>query len=138
MALFELVIGEPEAAAGEHLLAVPVILEGPRLTPQLVDHVPVIDKMPVLAAQAGHRVHPLLGVVKVEMVGKKLHLQRLPDQAACHGIGVVADPDGAGATDAYLKARTAFQAPFRQVAQYALLLLEPLPATAVEPGEELV
>ncbi len=71
------------------------------------------------------------------MAGKQLHLQRLADQPAIDGIAIVVNSNGTGATDADLKARTAFQALLRQVAQDTLLLQEPLPATVVESGEEL-
>jgi len=74
VALFKLIISEPEQAAGEHLFPVTVVFEGARLALQLVNDVPVIDEAPVFPAQARQRVHALLSIVEIQMLGMKVRL----------------------------------------------------------------
>jgi len=73
------VIGQPEAARWEQVVAVAVVGEGARLAHQPVDDVPVLDAMLAAAAQTRQAFHLLLGVPNVEVVGMDADLDPFAD-----------------------------------------------------------
>jgi len=131
MPLFEFIIGQTEIAAGKHLFPVAVVLERPRLTFQLVNHMPVIDEMPVFPTQAGKSVHAFLGIEKIKMFGKKMNLYGFTDKSTLYRVNVVVDTDGAAGSDADGEALAAFQALFRKSAQDPLFFQKPFAAALV-------
>jgi hypothetical protein len=126
--LAQQVVGQPEAAGGEEVLAVAIVGERPRLAHQPVDHVPVRDAVLAPAAQARQRLDVLLRVPHLQPLGVQAHLDPLADQPAGHGVGVAAHMDRAARVHAHSHALARLQPPRRQRPQQRHLLCQtPLP-----------
>jgi hypothetical protein len=89
------VVGQPEAARREQVVAIAVVGERARLAHQPVDDVPVVDAMLAPAAQPRQAFHLLLGVPHLDVVGVDAGLDPFADQTAGHRVGVAADVDRA-------------------------------------------
>ena len=133
----QLVIGQPEDARGEQLLAVAVLGERPRLAHQPVDDVPVVDALPVPTAQPGQHLDPLLAVPDLQVLDEQPHLDGLADQPAGHRVAVAADVDQAALIDLRPQPLARFQPPRRQWSQHRHLLGQPCPPSGVELLQDL-
>src|SRR5664279_2408848 len=114
MPFLEFVICKPEIAAGKHLFPVTVVFECSRFALKLVNHMSVIDQMPLFAAQARQRIYAFLSIEKIEMLGKELDLYGFADQPAFHRVDVVIDTDGAALANADRQALAAFNVLIRK------------------------
>ena len=93
--LEEPIVGQPEAARREQVVAVAVIAERARLAYQPVDDVPVLDAVLTAATQPRQVLDPPLGVPHLDVVGVQAGLHPLADQPAGHRVRVAAQVDGA-------------------------------------------
>jgi hypothetical protein len=130
------VIGQPEAARREQIVAVTVVGEGAGLTHQPVDDVPVVDAMFASTTQPRQPFHLLLGVPHFEVVGVQAHLDPFADQPAGHRIGVIADVDRAATIHTHRQALAGIESLRRQRSQHSQFLLQPLDATLVALPEQ--
>jgi len=131
------VVGQPEAARREQVVAVAVVGEGARLAHQPVDDVPVVDAMLAPAAQARQTFHLLLGVPHLDVVGMDAGLDPFTDQTARHRVGVADDVDGAAVIHPHRHALAGVEPLRRQRPQHRPLLLEALHPPPVALGEQL-
>jgi hypothetical protein len=95
------VVGQPEAARREQVVAVAVVGEGARLAHQPVNDVPVLDALLAAATQARQAFHLLWGVPNVEVVGMEARLDPFADQPARDRVRVAANVDRAAAIHAH-------------------------------------
>ena len=130
------VVGQPEAARREQVVAVAVVGERPRLAHQPVDDVPVLDAVLAPAAQPRQPFDLLLRVPHLQVVGVDADLDPLADQPADHRVGVAADVDGAATIDAHRHSLAGVQTLRRQRPQHGCLLLEAPEPAPVALGEQ--
>ena len=131
------VVGPSEGARREQLLAVAVLGEGPRLAHQPVDDVPVVDVLPVPAAQPGPHLDPPPRVPDLQVFDEQPHLDGLADQPARHRVAVAADMDQAARIDLHAQPLARLQPPRRQRPQHGALLGQPRPPAGVELPQDL-
>jgi hypothetical protein len=89
------VVGYAKAAVGEQVLAITVILEGARLAHQLIDDVPVVDRVLVTPYQPRQRVHLDSRVPDFHALGIQPSFDLLADQTAVNRVGVPVNMDQA-------------------------------------------
>jgi hypothetical protein len=130
------VVGQAEAAGGEHLGLVAVVGERPRLAHQPVDHVPVVDAVPAVAAQPGQILHLPLRVVDLDPLGEEAALHPLADQPGGHGVAVALHVDRAAPVHPHVPALAPLQTRRRQRPQPWQLLVEALLPALVELAEQ--
>lgn len=85
------VVGHAKAAIGEQVLAITVILEGARFAHQLVDDVPVVDRVLITPHQPRQRVHLATRVPDFHTVGIQPGFDFLADQTAMHRVNIAMD-----------------------------------------------
>jgi hypothetical protein len=95
------VVRHPKAAGGEQILAITVVIEGTRLAHQLVDDVPVVDRVLVTPHQPRQRIHLGSRVPDLHTLGIEPGLDFLADQTAVHRVGVAVDVDQAARVHAH-------------------------------------
>jgi hypothetical protein len=95
------VVGHAKAAVGEQVLAITVVVEGARLAHQLVDDVPVVDRVLVAPDQPRQRVHLGSRVPDLHTFGMQPGFDFLADQTAVHRVGVAVDVDQAARVHAH-------------------------------------
>ena len=130
------VIGQPEAARREQIVAVTVVGKGTGLTHQPVDDVPVVDAMFAATTQPRQPFHLLLGVPHFEVVGVQTHLDPFADQPARHRIRVAADVNGAATIHTHRHALVGLQALRRQRSQHGHFFLESLDTSLIALPEQ--
>jgi hypothetical protein len=131
------VISQPKAAAGEQLVPVAVVGEGPRLAHQPVDDVPVADAVFAPATQTRQAFHQTLGIPDLDLVGVQADLNPFADQPAVHRIGVAADVDGAARIHAHAHPLAGVQALRWQRLQHRQLLAQPRLPTLIPLRKQL-
>jgi hypothetical protein len=87
------VVSHPKAAVGEQILAITVVVKGTRLAHQLVDDVPVVDRVLVAPDQPRQRVHMGSRVPDFHPLGMEPGFDFLADQTAVHRVGVAVNMD---------------------------------------------
>jgi hypothetical protein len=95
------VIGPPIGQRRVQIVAVHVAGKRPGLPNQPADDVPVVDVMLVLATQACHPLHQVLGVPHLDLLHADPRLDLLADQTRRYRVGVVLHADGAAAPHAH-------------------------------------
>ena len=73
------IIGHPKAAIGEQILTIPVVLKGTRLPHQLIDDVPIVDRVLVSPHQPRQRVDSNSRVPEFDAVGMQPGFDFLAD-----------------------------------------------------------
>jgi hypothetical protein len=131
------VIGQPEAARREQIVAVAIVGEGARLAHQPVDDVPVRDAMLAAAAQTRQAFHLLLGVPHLEVIGVDADLDPFADQPAGDRVGVAADVDRAAAIHTHRHAFAGVETLRRQRPQHGQFFFQPVNAPLVALREQL-
>jgi hypothetical protein len=137
----EPIIGHAETAVGKEVLAIAVVLEGPGLTHQLVDDVPVVDGMLVASHEPRQRID--LGSRKPDFhtVGIQPGFDLVADQATVHRVGIAVDVDQTAAVDVHRQAQATLLPLGRQRPQQRPLLGQPWLPVAVasvhDPLEKL-
>jgi hypothetical protein len=122
LSFHEQVVGQAEAAGGEQVGLVLVLGEGAGLADQPADNVPVVDPVPVPAAQPRQPLHQALAVEHLDGLGADTSLDPLADQPRRHRVGVAFDPDGAARCHLDLLALERLQPARRQGPQQGTLL----------------
>lgn len=95
------VIRHPKAAVGEQVLAITVVLKGTRLAHQLIDDVPIVDRVLVAPHQPRQRVDLSSRVPDFHAIGMQPGLDFLADQAAVDRVGVAVNVDQASRVHAH-------------------------------------
>lgn len=122
----QLIVGHAEVTGRKHVLPILVVLEGPRLADQRIDHMTVVDRVLAAAGQTGHPPHLRVGMPDLHEVGVDHHVHLVPDQSAGNRIRVTLDLDRAAAADQYAAdALPVIQPARRQFAQARFLFGEP-------------
>jgi hypothetical protein len=111
------IVSHAKAAGGKQVLAITVVVESARLAHQLVDDVPVMDRMLVASDQARQRVHPRARVPDFYTVGIQPGFDLFADQTAMHRVGVAVDVDQAARVHMDRQTQATVQALRRQVSQ---------------------
>lgn len=137
LTLTQFVVSHAEVAAGEHLLAVAIVGERPRLADQPVDHMPVIDAMLAPATQARHLLAQLLGIPHFDMLGVQTCLHPLADQPARHRVDIALHLDDAAPFHAHRQPLACLKSMTRQRPQQCRFLLQPGGARGVLLPEQL-
>ena len=130
------VIGHAEMARGKQLLAIPVLRERPWLAHQPVDHVSVVDPMPIAAAEPGQTLHQVLRVPNFQVLHEHAHLDTLADQPARHRVAIAAHVNQAARIDPGPQPLARLQTPRRQRPQHRPLLCQPLTPPGVELDQQ--
>jgi len=94
------IIGHPKAAVGEQILAIAVVLKRARLADQLVDDVPIVDRVLVAAHQPRQCVDVNARIPELHAVGVQPGFDFLADQPAVDRVGVAVNMDQAPRVDA--------------------------------------
>jgi hypothetical protein len=89
------VIGQAKAAIGEQVLAIAVILKGTRLTHQLIDDVPIVDRVLVASHQPRQGIDLGSRVPDLHAVGMQPGFDFLAHQAAVDRVGVAVNVEQA-------------------------------------------
>ena len=129
------VIGHPKAAVGEQVLAIAVILEGAGLAHQLVDDVPIVDRVLVASHEPRQRVDLHSRVPDFHAVGVQPGFNLLADQAAVDRVGVAVNVDQAPGVHTHRKPQTTSQPLHRQRPQHGELLGMSLAPARVAHGD---
>jgi hypothetical protein len=108
------VVGAPIGHGRIQILPVHVPRKRSGLPHQPADDVPVVDVMLVLAPQAWHPLHQLLGVPDLDLLQADPCLDLLATQPRRHRVGVVFHPDRAATPHAHPHALQGLQALRRQ------------------------
>jgi len=108
------IVSHAKAAVGKQVLAKTVVVEGARLAHQLVDDVPVIDRMLVATDQARQRVHLRARVPDFHTVGMQPGFDLFADQPAMHRVDVAVDVDQAPRVHAHGQPQATVQPRRRQ------------------------
>jgi hypothetical protein len=99
--------------------------------------VAVVDPVLTPPPQAGHFLHPLLGVPDLDPLGVQPGLDPLADEPAGHRVGVALHPDGAARLHPHPQPLARLQAARRQRPQQGLLFGQVGLTAGVELGEQL-
>lgn len=97
------VIGHPKAAVGEQILAITVVLKGTRLTYQLVDDVPIVDRVLVAPHQPRQSVDANSRVPEFHTVGIQPGFDFLAPQTAVDRVRVAVNVDQASRVHSHRK-----------------------------------
>jgi len=97
------VIGQAKAAIGEQVLAIAIVLKRARLTHQLIDDVPIVDRVLVAPHQPRQRIDVHSRVPDLHPVGMQPGFDFLADQAAVDRVGVAVNVDQAARVHAHRK-----------------------------------
>jgi hypothetical protein len=116
---------------------VAIVREGPRLTYQPVDHVPVLDAVLAPATQPRQLLHTPLRVPDLELLRAEAHLHPLANQPTRHRVHVALDMDRAAPVHPHRPPPKRLQTPRRQGPQPGQLLGQTLLPMAVELLEQL-
>ena len=68
-AIAEPIVGDAEPRRRKQILAIGVVGERARLPHQLVDDVPIVDRVLIAADQSRHRIHELIRVPDLDAIG---------------------------------------------------------------------
>jgi hypothetical protein len=137
MLALEPVVGHPKAAVGEQILSIPVVLERSRLAHQLVDDVPVVDRVLVPSHQPRHRVDQLAPIPDLDVLGRQTDVDLLANQAAVNRIHVAVDVDQASRVHTHRQPQTAFQSLERQRPENGEFFRVPLAPRRVPLGHQI-
>ncbi len=132
------IIGHPKAAVGEQILAVAVVLEGAGLTYQLIDDMPIADRVLVASRQSRQRVDLHSRVPQLHAVGVQPGFDFLAHQAAVNRVGVAVNVDQAPLVHAHRQPQTTIQPPCRQRPQRRQFLGMPLAPARIAQGDDLL
>ena len=97
------VIGQAKAAVGEQVLAIAIILKSARFPHQLIDEVPIVDRVLVAPHQPRQRIDVHSRVPEFHPVGMQPGFDFLADQPAVDRVGVAVDVDQASLVHAHRK-----------------------------------
>lgn len=131
------VIGHPKAAVGEQILAIAVVLEGARLSHQVIDDVPITDRVLVATHQPRQGVDLLARVPQLHAVGIQPGFDFLADQAAVNRVGVAVQVDQAPLVHAHRQPQARIQPLRRKRRQRRQFLGMPLSPAGVARGDHL-
>jgi hypothetical protein len=132
------VVGHAKAAVGEQILAITVVVKGARLAHQLVDDVPVVDRVLVAPYQPRQGVHVDVRVPDFHAVGIQPRFDLLAHQTAMHRIGVAVNVDQATRVHAHRQPQATVLALRRQRLEHGAFGGVPLPARRVTRGHHLL
>jgi hypothetical protein len=138
MFVLQPVVGHAKAAGGEQILAITIVVKGARLAHQLVDDVPVVDRVPVASDQPRQRVHVGSRIPDFHTIGMQSGFDFPTDQPAVHRVGVAVQVDQAARIDAHRQPQATVQALRRQRRQHGELLGVARLARRVARGHHLL
>ena len=104
-----------EPARRKQLVAITVVLEGPRLAHQPVDDVAIVHAMLPPPTQARHLLHLLLAVPDFHLVHVQPRLHLLADQPARHRVHIPIHVDQTARVHLHPLPLARLHAPFRQL-----------------------
>lgn len=119
------VISHPKAAVGEQILAIAVVLKRARLADQLVNDMPIVDRVLVAAHQPRQGVDVNARIPEFHAVGVQVGLDFLADQPAIDRVGVAVNMDQAPRVDADRQPQTTILPLRRKRSQCRQLLSMP-------------
>ena len=132
------VVGHAKAAVGEQVFAITVVVKGTRLAHQLVDDVPIVDRVLVAPDQPRQRVHLGSRVPDFHTLGIQPGFDFLTHQTAMHRVGVAVHVNQAARVDAHRQPQATVQPLRRQRLKHGELLGVPLLSRRVARGHHLV
>jgi hypothetical protein len=101
---------QAEPTGREQILTVAVVREGPRLTHQRVDDVPVVHRVLISTHQPRQRVHESIRVPHLDTLGEQSGLDHLADQPTVNRVRVAVDVNQAARIDPALDPQIAVDA----------------------------
>jgi hypothetical protein len=125
------IVCHAEAARREQVRLVAIFSKGSRLTHQPVDDMAIVDAVLVLAAQAGHGQHQLLGIPDLDHLRRHPRFHPFPDQPGWHRVQVPFHRNRAAGANLHLQTFEGFQTPGRQRPQLGPLLGQTLLPTGI-------
>jgi len=129
------VIGHSKTAVGEQVLAIAVVLKGAWLAHQLIDDVPIVDRVLVAPHQPRQRVDVNARVPEFHTVGMQPRFDFLAHQAAVDGVGIAMNVDQASLVHAHRQPQTTIQPLRRKRSQRRQLLGVPFTPACVARGD---
>lgn len=129
------VIRHPKAAVGEQVFAIAVVLEGARLSHQLIDDVPIVDRVLVATHQPRQGVDVHARIPQLHAVGMQPGFDFLPNQAAVDRVRVAMKVDQAPLVHAHRQPQTSIQPLRRKRRQRRQLLGMPLSPAGIARGD---
>lgn len=100
------IIGQAKAAVGEQVLAIAVVLKGPWLPHQVVDDVPIVDRVLLAPHQPRQCIDMPSPVPEFHAVGMQPGFDFLADQPAVDRVGVAVNVDQAARVHAHRHPQT--------------------------------
>jgi hypothetical protein len=134
----ELVVRQAEPRRREEILPVGVVGERPRLADQRVDHVSVVNRVPVPTYQSRQRVHLPIGEPDFDAVGEEPGLHLFADPATVDGVGVAVQMNQTSRVHSTADFQTRRQALVGQIPQRSLFLGEPIGASGIARSHDAV
>lgn len=132
------VVGHAKAAVGEQVLAIPIVVKRARLAHQLVDDVPVVDRVLVASHQSRQRVHLRSRVPDFHALGIQPGFHFLADQTAVERVRVAMNVDQAALVHAHGQPQGTVQPLRRQRVEHGHFGGVPFPARRVARGHQLL
>lgn len=84
----QVVVGHAKVTRGEHVGMILVVLQGPRLAHQRLDHMSVVDRVFAIAQQARHGLNSLTRAPDFNLVGVDDHIDLHANQTTGHRVRV--------------------------------------------------
>jgi hypothetical protein len=131
------IVGLAKAAVGEQVLTIAIILKGPGLAHQLIDEVPVVDRMFVATHQTRQRVHAASGVPDLHTVRIQPGFHCLADQTAVDRVYVAMNVNQASRVHVDCQTQATVQSLLRQRPKRGQLFEVPLPAGRIALVQQL-
>ena len=132
------VVSHPKAAVGEQILAITVVLKGAWLTHQLVDDVPIVDRVLVASHQPRQGVDQGSRVPDLQAVGMQQGFDFPADQTAVDRIGVAVNVDQAPRVHACRNSQATILPLRRQRPERRQLLGMPISPSRITRGDQLL
>jgi hypothetical protein len=132
------IVGHAKAAVGEQVLAIAVVLKGARLAHQLIDDVPIVDRVLVASHQPRQRIDLQAGIPELHAVGIQPGLDFFADQAAVDRVGVAVNMDQASCVHAHRQPQATILPRGRERPQRRQLLRLPLAPVRVARGDHFL
>lgn len=129
------VIGQAKAAVGEQVLAIAVVFEGTWLPHQLVDDVPIVDRVLVASHQPRQCVDVNSCVPEFHPIGREPGFDFLADQPAVDRVGIAVNVDQAPRVHTHRHPQTTILPLHRKRPQRRQFLTMPLLPGRVTRGD---
>ena len=130
-AIAELIVSDAKPRRRKQILAIGVVGERARLPHQLIDDVPIVDRVFVAADQSRQRIHLLICVPDLDAIGVQPGFHRVANQPTMHRVDAAMKVNQAAGIDAAVHLQATVESSIGQGAERGQLLGETIAAAGV-------